>query len=140
VLGAIPIALVSVATTVSDPNRVVIVNEILVPVDADAVGLRVERSGSAQRLTWRRPTDRARVFYHVYRSPAVLPTDTFCYETGATQCKLNGTELARTRDTSFTDASPVPGLIYRIGVAANWEDDPEQGDVFLLSAPVRAAR
>jgi hypothetical protein len=139
-LGAIPIALVSLATPVRNPERVVIVNEILVPVDAEAVGLRVERSGSAQRLTWRTPTDRARVFYHVYRTPVGPPTDTFCFETGATQCKLASTELARTRETSFTDTSPVPGLTYRIGVAANWEDDPEQGDVFLLSAPVKAAR
>jgi hypothetical protein len=140
VLGAIPIALVSVATTVSDPNRVVIVNEILVPVDADAVGLRVERSGSTQRLTWRTPTDRARVFYHVYRTPAGVATDTFCFETGATQCKLNSTALTRTRNTSYVDNAPLAGATYRIGVAANWEDDPEQGDVFLLSAPVRVAR
>jgi hypothetical protein len=139
-LGAIPIALVSLATPVRDPSRVVIVNEILVPVDAGAVGLRVERAGTAQRLSWRKPTNRASLFYHVYRTPAGVATDTTCFETGATQCKLASTELVNTRDTSFTDTSPLAGATYRVGVAANWEDDPAQGDIFLLSAPVRAAR
>jgi hypothetical protein len=138
VLGVVPLVLVSAATTVSNPERVVIVDEILVPVDAKAVALRVERSGSSQRLSWRAPTDRARLFYRVYRTDTALPTDTFCFETGATQCKLASNVLATTRETRITDGSPVPGATYRIGVAANWEDDSEQGDVFLLSAPVRA--
>jgi hypothetical protein len=138
VLGAIPIALVSVATTVRNPERVVIVNEILVPVDTDAVALRAERSGARQRLRWRTPTDRASLFYQVYRTPGAS-TDTFCFETGATQCKLDSLLLATTRSTSFIDGSPVRGATYRIGVAANWEDDPAQGDIFLLSGPVRAA-
>jgi hypothetical protein len=30
-------------------------------------------------------------------------------------------------------------VTYRIGVAANWLDDQEQGDVMVLSPPVRAA-
>ena len=37
------------------------------------------------------------------------------------------------------DTSPVPGRHpYRVGVAANYLDDPTQGDVFVLSPPVQA--
>ena len=47
--------------------------------------------------------------------------------------------LATTREKSFVDRSPEPGVTYRIGVAANWVNDSEQGDVMLISPPVRAA-
>jgi hypothetical protein len=46
--------------------------------------------------------------------------------------------LATTRDRAYVDSSPEPGVTYRVGVAANWLDDPEQGDVFVLSPPVVA--
>jgi hypothetical protein len=44
-------------------------------------------------------------------------------------------EVARGRDTVVIDR-PGPGTwSYRVGVAANWLDDPEQGDVFVVSGP-----
>ena len=46
--------------------------------------------------------------------------------------------LATTRDREYVDSSPERGVTYRIGVAANWLDDPEQVDVFALSPPVVA--
>ena len=139
VLGAVPLAFAALASPIRTPELAVIVNEILVPVDGEAVALRTERQGAAQRLTWREPTGRANLFYRVYRTEAASESGTFCFETGATQCKLAMTELATVRGTTYTDESPAPGLTYRIGVAANWEDDPEQGDVFALSEPARAA-
>jgi hypothetical protein len=138
VLGLVPFAAVAVARPVRSPELAVTVNEILVPVDGEAVNLQTSRDGTGQRLTWRTPTKLARVFYRVYRTQGP-GADTYCFETGATQCKLSMIELVTTRETSFFDVSPESGVTYRIGVAANWEDDPAQGDVFLLSAPVRAA-
>jgi hypothetical protein len=138
VLGLVPLAVVAVARPVRGPELAVTVNEILVPVDGEAVDLQTSRDGIGQRLTWRTPTKLARVFYRVYRTQGP-GADTYCFETGATQCKLSMIELQTTRDTSFFDRSPERGVTYRIGVAANWEDDLAQGDVFLLSAPVRAA-
>ena len=45
-------------------------------------------------------------------------------------------ELKTLRKTSAVDR-PGPGTwTYRVGAAANWIDDPELGDVFLLSNPV----
>jgi hypothetical protein len=138
VLGLAPLLVVAIARPVRGPELAVTVNEILVPVDGEAVDLRTSRDGLGQRLTWRTPTELARVFYRVYRTQGP-GADTYCFETGATQCKLSMIELVTTRDTSFFDRSPERGVTYRIGVAANWEDDLAQGDVFLLSAPVRAA-
>ncbi len=43
--------------------------------------------------------------------------------------------------TYLSNGRPNPGVSYRIGAAANWEDDVKQGDVFLLSdLPSRAER
>ena len=47
--------------------------------------------------------------------------------------------LEALRETSFVDtAPPAGGATYRIGVATNWLDDPEQGDVFAFSPPALA--
>jgi hypothetical protein len=44
--------------------------------------------------------------------------------------------VASTKATSFVDR-PGPGTwTYRIGVAANWLNDPNLGDVTLLGRPV----
>jgi len=37
-------------------------------------------------------------------------------------------------------SAPTAGATYRIGVGTNWADDPEEGDVFVFSPPVPAAR
>ncbi len=42
-----------------------------------------------------------------------------------------------TRARAFVDNQPVRGGIYRVGVAANWVDDTTQGDVFMISPPVK---
>ena len=44
--------------------------------------------------------------------------------------------MQTTRDRKVIDR-PGPGTwTYRVGAGANWVDDPELGDVFLLSNPV----
>jgi hypothetical protein len=47
--------------------------------------------------------------------------------------------LTTTRARSYVDGSPAPGVTYRVGVAANWVDDPSGGDVYAISKPVLAA-
>ena len=45
-------------------------------------------------------------------------------------------DTGSSRVTSFADR-PGPGTwSYRIGVAANWLDDPTLGDVYVVSSPV----
>ena len=41
--------------------------------------------------------------------------------------------IGTTRELTFLDPSPPPEATYRVGVGTNWADDPEQGDVFVLS-------
>jgi hypothetical protein len=87
----------------------------------------------------------AHVFYVLYRSPVtyrfysnnkVVDQGLMCTpSSGATHCSIEMDEVARGRDTVVIDR-PGPGSwTYRVGVAANWLDDPEQGDVFVVSGP-----
>ncbi|HEY7380839.1 MAG TPA: hypothetical protein VH572_06480 [Gaiella sp.] len=137
-LAAVPLAVVRLATLAQGPEAVV-VNEILVPVDGDTISLRTERRGEAQLLTWTDTTTRARTFYHVYRTQTAGQPDTFCIPYPANQCQLAMIELGVTRERSYVDRSPEPGVTYRVGVAANWVDDTAEGDVFALSPPVQTA-
>ena len=152
VLGAVlSVALPAVAIAASSPSEpptpAVFQGEpggqgsdILAPVDA-SVALRVEREGSATRLTCSNGTTwRAGVFYRVYRHDGPQP-DTACYRSGgvAWYCYVTGTPIATTREATFLDSSAPPNSTYRIGVGTNWVDDPEFGDVFAFSPPVSAA-
>ena len=82
---------------------------------------------------------RASVFYRVYRSE---DEGTECGPNeGSTAfyCFVRAVPIATTRETEYLDPSPPAGATYRVGVATNWADDPEQGDVFAFSRPVTAA-
>ncbi len=136
VLAVVPFAAVVSAAPQDGPDRAIDVNGILVPVDGDTVSLRTERVGEAQRLTWSDATTRASTFYKVFRTEST-GSDVACQTEGGDRCALQMLELATTRDLTFVDESPEPGVTYRVGVAANWLDDTEQGDVLVISPPVR---
>jgi hypothetical protein len=55
---------------------------------------------------------------------------------GATGCSLEMTEVGRGRDRRFFDRVARGRWTYRVAVAANWLDDAEQGDAFVVSAPL----
>jgi hypothetical protein len=137
-LAALPLGVVALARPVDGPGRAIIVDEILTPVDGDALALRVERTDGGQRLSWTRPTGLARLFYRVYRTRAPGDNGAVCENRGAVKCDLDMDLLATTRARTYVDPAPRSGLAYRVAAAANWEDDPAQGDVFLLSDRVLA--
>jgi hypothetical protein len=139
-LAALPLAAVAVARPLDGPDDAIIVSEILTPVDGDAIDLQVTRTPAGLRLAWEEPTGLARLFYRVYRTTGPGVSDVVCEDRGATKCDLNMETLVTTRSRTYVDRSPEPGLSYRIGAAANWEDDPEQGDVFLVSDLVAPPR
>jgi hypothetical protein len=115
-------------------------SNILTPVDS-ALRVEVTRAGGAQRLTWSGGGPwPARVFYRVYRSDGP-GQDTECLISGGTAwyCSLLASPIATTREREYVDPAPPARATYRIGVAANWADDPEQGDVFAFSPPARSA-
>jgi hypothetical protein len=142
---AVPAAAIAASTPLEPPPPKAVVQEfpggnILTPVD-DGVKAETTRVGNAQRLTWSSGGPwRADVFYRVYRSDGPGP-DTECLQSSgvAWYCYLRMTPVATTREREFVDESAPPGATYRIGVGTNWLDDPELGDVFAFSPPVRAA-
>lgn len=138
-LAVVPAAFVLSAEPMRGGALAVEVDNILVPVDGDTVRLRTKRVGAAQHLSWEDSTGPTRPFYRVYRTAGAGP-DMTCERDGADRCTLQMIVLDTTRERSYVDRSPEPGVTYRIGVAANWLDDPERGDVVLVSPPVRAAQ
>jgi hypothetical protein len=139
-LAVLPLAAVALARPLEGPDRAIIVDEILTPVDGDALDLRAERTDEGQRLSWTRPTELARLFYRVYRTREAGASGVRCEDRGAVKCDLEMDVLATTRARTYIDRAPRPGLAYRVAAAANWEDDPAQGDAFLLSERVPAGR
>jgi hypothetical protein len=112
---------------------------VYVPV-VDELRPTVERRGGAQRLAWRKvgPGPGTHAFYRVYR---IAGSDgVTCVAKGADECTFEGaTTVATTRETAYTDRPPRGDWFYRVGVVANWRDDPTLGDLLLLGTAARAA-
>jgi hypothetical protein len=136
----IPAAVVAATPTLQDRGRqAVAYPDSLLPVTG-AVRPQASAAGGAVRLSWNGWRSRpARVFYRVLRSyPTLSNGGLGCSGTakGANDCRLYMQTAGSTKATSFVDR-PGPGTwTYRVGVAANWLDDPAFGDVTLLSRPV----
>ncbi len=115
--------------------RELVVNEIGVPADGGVVSLDVRRVGTANVLTWTDSTRRARTFYRVYRSAPGGFSDMVCEPRGVARCDLRAETLVTTRERRYVDRTPPAGAVYRVGVAANWLDETDRGDVFAISPP-----
>ena len=107
------------------------------PLGRGVVDLEVRRTENGNELTWTDSTKRASTFYRVYRaSTRAASRDMVCELRGVDRCELRSETLVTTRDQRFLDPDPPPDAVYRIGVAANWLDETDRGDVFALSPPV----
>jgi hypothetical protein len=147
VLSLIPIAVLLVASpsraqSVDDDPRIwvvarsLIVDTINVPVDEDVVRLEVRRTPDGNELRWTDSTRRADTFYRVYRAtPAGGFTDMVCELRGVDRCELRSETLGTTRERRWLDPDPPADAVYRVGAAANWLDETDRGDVFVLSPP-----
>ena len=145
--SVVPIVVLLVAsplrvdTNVTPPIRVlskeIVLDNIAVPSDSSVVDLEVRRTANGNELTWTDSTKRASTFYRVYRATHAggFP-DMVCELRGVDRCELRSETLVTTRDHRFVDPDPPPDAVYRIGVAANWLDETDRGDVFVLSPPV----
>jgi hypothetical protein len=139
IFAVIPLGVLAAVPRLHDQGHLALrTPDTLIPV-VSSVGLRATASGGAVHLTWKesRPST-ASGFYHVLRTN--LAPDYGCagrVNGSSDDCVLYGQSIATTRGTSFTD-HPGPGSwTYRIGVAANWVNDPKLGDVYVLSTPLR---
>jgi hypothetical protein len=134
-LGLVPVGAVAAIHPTEDPNRVLQEAGIAIPVGA--IELLATPLAGLTVLGWDAPpASGANVFYRLYRSPSA--SDHSCTDPyrGVARCVLASPELRTTRRNLAVD-SPGPGTwTYRVGAAANWVDNPEMGDVFLLSNPV----
>ncbi len=101
------------------------------------------------RLTWpERPREHARPYYVLLRSPSeftfpgtsdVVQDGLRCRSPeggGSERCSIEMAESGRTRQRFWSERPPTGRWTYRVGVAANWLDDPDQGDILVVSGPL----
>jgi hypothetical protein len=140
----VPAAATAASSRVSPPTPAIVPitasGNILTPVDK-GIDVTTESDRKALRLTWSDGPWNARVFYRIYQSTRP-DGDLLCTTSNSHTwvCYLYGEPIGTTRDHSFLVPNAPPGATYRIGVGTNWANDPELGDIFVFSPPVRTPR
>jgi hypothetical protein len=137
-LALAPLPLIALTAQPAEASALTFPQEqTLVPVDA-RLGLSARRRGDRLVLTWDAPATAARrVFFRVYRAPAGAELD--CPDPArANNCRLPEAleTVETTRETRWEGPVPEGEWSYRVGLAANWRDDPALGDTLLLSRAV----
>ena len=134
--AALPLGVLAAVPRLHDQGALVVrAPDTPVPVNGT---VSVSSAHGKVRLAWDSMKPRsARAFYHVLRAKGPK-ADVACagrLNGSSDNCVLYAQSIATTRATTFTDR-PGPGRwIYRIGVAANWVDDPTLGDVYVVTKP-----
>jgi len=158
-LVVFPATLIAAASPVHQPTISALqVNATLVPVSAK-LDLRATRETNGVLLSWNleRPSSSS-VFYRMYRTPTSgssncvvighgLPdkcgpgeNDLVCRvgSSAPDNCLLSGNaqSLGTTRQGAWLDRPESGTWVYRVGLSANWLNDPQFGDVYVFSRPV----
>jgi hypothetical protein len=133
-LSIFPIALVAATKPIRGSNAdAFVLGNTLVPTSS-AFHPQVAASGGAVRLRWRAVKSRAgATTYTIYRRPGT--NDVFCgpIRNAPDLCTLYANVAGTSRTTTFVDRPPKGTWTYRVGMTANWLDDPHAGDVYLFS-------
>lgn len=148
IVFVLPLALIAILPPAKTPDAAKEpLRSLYIPID-DAFHATVTPVEGGVQLEWPTYTgSHANTFYVIYRSPLEytfvatgqrVAEGLMCSDTagGATGCSLEMNEIGRGRDRRFFDRVPQGRWTYRVAVAANWLDDAEQGDSFVLSAPL----
>jgi hypothetical protein len=132
-----PLAVVAATTPLHDRGAIAVRQaDSLVPVSS-AVGPKASVSDGTVHLTWNaRPARPAAVFYRVLRANWSGMSCANTPAQAADDCRLFMDSPASTHATSFDDHPGKGRWTYRVGVSANWRDDPSLGDVYVVSAPI----
>jgi hypothetical protein len=106
-----------------------------VPVNVD-LGLSASVRGRRVTLSWRggKPAG-GPVFFRIWRGRS--DGLTCAPSPGARLCNLVLPEVGVTRVGRFVDRPGGGAWVYRVAIAANWLDDPQYGDPYLVSEPLR---
>jgi len=140
VFAALPLAVIAATPRLHDSGRLAgRLGDSLIPI-SPAVGITASSKGSIVHLGWRpRSTGAASVFYRVFRTKG-SGGGLVCagrLRNSSDNCELFGDDVASVRTPAFDDQPGAGTWSYRIGVAANWLNDPSLGDVYVVSPPVR---
>jgi len=137
VFAALPLGVIAATPRLHDGGRLAVrLGDSLLPVSS-AVGIAASTDGSVVHLRWRPGSSNpASVFYRVYRAKGV---DVACggrLRNSSDDCRLYTDEVGSVRVPTFADR-PGPGnWTYRVGVSANWLNDLQLGDVYVVSPPL----
>lgn len=110
----------------------------LVPVSAH-VQPHLSTVGKTVRLDWApAPVRGTAVFYRLLRAEG-SGAGTACAGTprnAADDCRLSMDPVGATNGTTYLDRPGSGEWTYRVGVSANWLNNPAYGDVYVVSPPV----
>jgi hypothetical protein len=139
VFAAVPLGAVAAIPRLHDQGRLALhLENTFVPVSS-GVHVRATASDGAVHLSWHGGNARtASAFYRVMRT-AQPHGGVGCagrLNGSSDNCALYMETVDTTKTTSFVDHPGQGNWTYRIGVSANWLDDPTLGDVYVLSKPV----
>lgn len=151
--GFVPVVLFAAFSPLRNRTAVKYFDEnVMVPVDSNfTVSVARAPGGNGELVRWRgTPASSPRAFYRVFRVRPVKPAPDPTLPPGsdgirclavarhrADDCRLEMTPIGESRTTRFVDHPPAGPWIYRVGLVANWLDDPSLGDLMLLSTPGR---
>ncbi|MDP9302880.1 MAG: hypothetical protein M3O92_00020 [Actinomycetota bacterium] len=135
----VPLVVIAATPRLHDAgHQAVRFGDNLIPVAP--VGLQAAAKGDTVTLSWRwqRPTGSS-VFYRLLRVTG-SDGDVSCAGKSAPasdDCELFMDSVTATVVPNVVDHPGHGTWTYRIGVAANWLNDPSLGDVYVVSPPVR---
>ena len=136
--AGVPVAATAAASR-SGPARAAILTNTTMPVPVGIdIGLHATVRRGSVVLTWRpqHPAGGA-VFYRVSRLGKTDGDGLSCQVIGAQVCALSWQEIGVSRTASLRDKPGRGTFTYRVGIAANWLNNPSQGDIFFTSPTVR---
>jgi hypothetical protein len=136
--AVVPVAATAAASR-SGPGRAAILTATTMPVPVGIdIGLHATVGRGSVVLMWR-PQHPAggTVFYRVSRLGKTGGDGLSCQVIGAQVCTLSWQEIGVSQTASIHDTPGHGTFTYRVGVAANWLNDPNQGDIFLTSPGLR---
>ena len=135
----LPLGAVAAIPPLHDQGRLAVHFEnTLIPVST-AVHVDASARAGTVHLTWRdRTAGTAAGFYRILRTSAPGGGVACAGRRNGSSdnCVLYVDSVGTTKGTSFVDHPGRGTWTYRVGIAANWLDDPTLGDVYVVSLPV----